>query len=341
MSSAATYPVIYPQAQRGHAPRTPGVRSTCTTPTPPTSYASPLSYASFPDIVEDIITVCDYGAVLTARSSCHDLRRFVDRHLCAPTLHFTPKGEGWRVSALFPDAVYDVPFFHPCSDAAAQAQAMKRASKVVLDNVPPSPRLDDLLAHLSPEAEVVLAHAPDGPVPAHRLPRVRALTVDLSPNCTCGATLALRAAVGRQMAALLRPLGSGSGPAPGDERLLHAATEVRLRMTPLLSSAGAFMCHAVERALQPGVRRLTVELGRALDLPVAPERFLPELLPPGAPGLEVRVVTGLLPAGIGTEELRQRFAERLSLHEGQVFVELESGADGGLALTEATAGVLM
>lgn len=232
-----------------------------------------LPYASYPDIVEDILRLSGRRTLLTSRLTCSTLRSWVDRTLCGDTLFFrADRGElvvssqrgvwepdlpplrNWRTATRSPSRSREssrtrsprrhrspspwrryvpanpaateapvptspaepdeerLPCFHPLGSASARASATARAKVVVLIDVPPSPGLDAVLAHIRPEAQMVILHAQHAPAPAYTIPRVKKLTMSVTPNCLCGARLGIKE-VGKRWAraSSLLPTVSGAG----------------------------------------------------------------------------------------------------------------------------------
>lgn len=213
-----------------------------------------LPYASYPDIVEDILRLSGRRTLLTARLTSSTLRSWVDRVLTGDTLFFRlDRGElvitsqrgiwepdlpplrnwsrsstrspsrsressrtrsprrhrspsPWRRYVPANPAASDppvptspaepdeerLPCFHPTGSALARARAVARAKVVVLVDVPPSPGLDAVLAHVTETAQVVILHAQHAPAPAYAIPQVRKLTMSVTPNCLCGARLGIK-----------------------------------------------------------------------------------------------------------------------------------------------------
>lgn len=214
-----------------------------------------LPYASYPDIVEDILRLSDRRTLLTARLTCSTVRDWVDRILTGKTLFFrveraeiavsSQKGiwesdlpplrnwssrsstrspsrsressrtrsprrhrspSPWRryvpanptatdppipASPAEPDEER-LPCFHPAGSSTARAKAVSRAKVIVLVDVPPSPGLDAVLSHVGETAQVVILHAQHAPAPAYAIPKVKKLTMSVTPNCLCGARLGIK-----------------------------------------------------------------------------------------------------------------------------------------------------
>lgn len=275
-----------------------------------------LPYASYPDIVEDILRLSGRATLLAARGTCSSLRAFVDRVLCGETLFFRAAGgdvvvssrkgawepdlpplrdwsslrdsrgelrsdgrdrsgrspartptptrspnrrdtsrprsrrrspSPWRYVPANPAATPEcrpgspaapdeerLPCFHPLGSAEARSRAVSRAQVVVLVDVPPSPGLDRALASLKETTHIAILHAQHAPAPAYNIPKVKRLTMSVTPNCLCGTRLGIRE-VGRKWARRAPPQ---PGPVPGAEVAAGRGAKEKLEKQPWWSDDG-------------------------------------------------------------------------------------------------------
>lgn len=220
---------------------------------------SPISYASYPHLVEDILACSDHATKLAFRATCTSLRNQVDGLLRGSSLSL-------------PDGVSDcrrLPYFHPdyavsAHNRAMQLRAINSARLVLLSGMDASVEMCEAVSHIHPEASIVLNHERDEVVRL-RLPEVADLTVLGSYRCCCDDVWA----PGEDDA------GGGDDSQLGSEedtrhgqRFSHAARAVHIDLTlhPDQGSSHHYRCALAVAALTGGVHTLTISITEVFQL---------------------------------------------------------------------------
>lgn len=141
----------------------------------------------FPHIFAEILTLVDYQTLLSARAVCSAMRQLVDEEFThLPDQTFSHVGEEQEVrSGLYRGPNRRVPGSWANASLKSRASAIRRVTRVLLDNVPAQYMNDinRLLQRLPATAgvSIYISHTPFG----FRLPAIRSLMVNVPSQCQC------------------------------------------------------------------------------------------------------------------------------------------------------------
>lgn len=202
--------------------------------------APSLHPRNYPHIVESVLQHLEYDDLLTARLVSPCMVPMADKLMAGDELAIMKLGG----RLTFTSERGCLPFFRrsPPLSTPAQVHAMRRARHVVVySEVAPSKRINALLAHLSPDADVTLEHGRNA-ASAFRLPRIRRLKLIMDPSCDCK-DVAKRGPAGAFV--------HGAARVDVTFRMFFAG---RRTHTPVTGAR----CHIVSSLLSPDVRELRV-----------------------------------------------------------------------------------
>lgn len=254
-----------------------------------------ISPDDFPHIIEAVVRYSDWPTLLKLRLLSSEARRFVHPLLCEELLELSTDATGELiVSAWFPwlyDHPLRIPFFHPSGNEFNQRAAINRAKRIRIICERATPRLNELLQWINPEAELVFLHSP-----------AAVFDVDICiPVC---AELAMEALIDPHCACQDESRG----------KLTHQAKVVAMHFIGGggVEQLGLPRCVVIDGAVNVGVRHL--------DL-VDPFSEIRPMLCGEAdidtnPGLRIRIRKRW---AVMTESVRRELAERFRLDESQVY----------------------